>query len=257
MGTLRVIRRGTNCGRLAGERYQIEFAARFLLFQPAVHGLRALPALADRPYDERLPAPGVAACEDAVARGRPAHVGDVPARVELQIKTLDDPLRLRVQEAHREHDELGRDLELRALDLLERRWRADLVATQQLDLPVLAGELSGHHTEAALATFLVRARCAHDQGPARPRREVVGAVRRRFGQQLELRDRRRLLAVRVAEAVGAGVAAADDHDVLAGRADRLGRRVVAGHEAVALLEVLHREVDPVQVTAWDREVTRD
>ena len=35
------------------------------------------------------------------------------------------------------------------------------------------------------------------------------------GQQLELVDRRRALAVDGAEAVGAGVAAADDDDVLA------------------------------------------
>ena len=40
---------------------------------------------------------------------------------------------------------------------------------------------------------------------------------RRLRHDLQLRDRRRALAVRGAEAVRAGVAAADDHDVLAGR----------------------------------------
>ena len=60
--------------------------------------------------------------------------------------------------------------------------------------------------------------CADDvrkiRRPLRPRvasAPVVG----RPGQDLELVDRRRALAVRGAEAVGAGVAAADDHDVLA------------------------------------------
>ena len=43
----------------------------------------------------------------------------------------------------------------------------------------------------------------------------VGPVVGRPRHDLELVDRRRALAVRGAQAVGAGVAAADDHDVLA------------------------------------------
>ena len=64
----------------------------------------------------------------------------------------------------------------------------------------------------------------------------------RAGQDLELVDRRRALADRGAEAVGAGVAAADDHDVLAVRADRrLGE--VAFLHVVRRRQVLHRLVD--------------
>ena len=58
--------------------------------------------------------------------------------------------------------------------------------------------------------------CGHGL-PARP-------IVRRAGQDLELRDRRRALAMGGAEAVGAGVAAADDHDVLAVDVDRRRRR---------------------------------
>ena len=49
--------------------------------------------------------------------------------------------------------------------------------------------------------------------PARPRRAVVGPPHRRLGDDLELHDRARLLADRLADAVGAGVAAADHDDV--------------------------------------------
>src|SRR5947209_7190575 len=139
------------------------------------------------------------------------------------------------QEARREQHELRGDRPLRALDLLELRRRPDRMEAQLLDTAVAATQLGGHDAVDAVAALLVRAGGAQDQRPARPRSDVVGTLRRRFGQQLELRDRRRPFAVRVAEAVGAGVAAADDHDVLAGGADRLGRRWVARHEAVALL----------------------
>ena len=53
---------------------------------------------------------------------------------------------------------------------------------------------------------------------------LAARVVRRLRQQLELMDARRALAVRGAEAVGAGVAAADDDHVLALGADELRRR---------------------------------
>ena len=65
------------------------------------------------------------------------------------------------------------------------------------------------------------------------------------------------------DAVGAGVAAADHDHVLAGGADRLGRRLrspvrqrpeLAGDEAVALVQVLHREVHTAELAARHRQV---
>ena len=47
---------------------------------------------------------------------------------------------------------------------------------------------------------------------------LSGAIVRRLGHDLELMDAGGLVAVGSAEAVGAGVAAADDDDVLAGGA---------------------------------------
>ena len=76
---------------------------------------------------------------------------------------------------------------------------------------------------------------------------------RRLGQKFDLRDRRGALAAGGAHAVGPGVAAADDDDVLALGQD-LGLRVdgVAGVAAVLLDEELHGEADAVQVAAGDR-----
>jgi hypothetical protein len=61
--------------------------------------------------------------------------------------------------------------------------------------------------------------------------------------------------VRVADAVGAGVAAADDDDVLARRGDRGHVRGVRD-PAVAPGEVLHRRVDAVQLAPGDGQVAR-
>ena len=79
----------------------------------------------------------------------------------------------------------------------------------------------------------------------------------RPGQDLELGDGARALAVDRAQAVGAGVAAADDDDVLA-----FGRDEVAIRDAVALAapvlerEVVHGEVDPPKLAPGDLEVPR-
>ena len=87
-------------------------------------------ALGDRPDDQRLAAAGVAGGEDAGARRSRSRRGDVAAGVEVQRELLDDALVLRVQEAHRQQHEVGAELELAALDLLEARRRAHLVAAQ-------------------------------------------------------------------------------------------------------------------------------
>ena len=66
-------------------------------------------------------------------------------------------------------------------------------------------------------------------------------------------DRRRALPVHRAETVGAGVAPADDDDVLAGRRDRRLAQVALLHP-VRDRQVLHRLVDPAQLATGDRQV---
>ena len=71
-----------------------------------------------------------------------------------------------------------------------------------------------------------------------------------LAEQLDLHHRGGAFTVRVADTVGAGVAAADHDNVLAGGAD----------PAVAALtgvEVVHRKVDAVEIPARNRQVAGD
>ena len=84
---------------------------------------------------------------------------------------------------------------------------------------VVAEEALSVHAKHALAAFFVSRRGAHDEAPLRPW-VFAGAHSRRLRHDLELRDRCSTLAQRRAEAVGTGVAAADNDHVLARRIDR-------------------------------------
>jgi hypothetical protein len=90
----------------------------------------------------------------------------------------------------------------------------------------------------------------------------VAARGRQLGVDVEHLNVGRALADRVGDAVHPRVAAADDDHVLAGRADDLlgvARRAAlhARDGAVALVEVVHREVHAGQVAAGDLEVAVD
>ena len=76
-------------------------------------------------------------------------------------------------------------------------------------------------------------------------------------QQLELVDRDRPLTMDRAQAVGAGVAAADDHDALALGRDDVGRRhVIPRQPPILLRQVLDREVDAAELAAGNLEIPR-
>jgi hypothetical protein len=65
------------------------------------------------------------------------------------------------------------------------------------------------------------------------------------------------VANRRADAVGAGVAAADDDDVLAGGEDStLVRDVPARDAGVLLRQEVHRVMDAVQLASGHREIAR-
>ena len=110
--------------------------------------------------------------------------------------------------------------------------------------------------ELAHPAFVVRARGAEHQRPHRPRgrrRALIG----RSLEQLDRGDRRGALSVRGSHAVRAGVASPEDHDVLARREDLLGGiDRVPGVAMVLLAQELHREVDPREIPALDREIAR-
>src|SRR4051812_21811403 len=81
-----------------------------------IDGPGALPALPDRPYDERLATPNIACGEDL---GHARYIGAfalgigarIPARILLHAEFLDHRLERR-DEAHRQQDEIGRHFDL-------------------------------------------------------------------------------------------------------------------------------------------------
>ena len=128
---------------------------------------------------------------------------------------------------------------------------------RRCDAPALARELRRHHRVLALAALFVRAR--HVEVVLlrqRPRlREVAPLGRLR--EQLDRRHRSRALAMRRADAVGAGVAAAEDHDVLTGRDDRFVVRHDLARDAPILLgQEVHREVHAGELAARHLEIAR-
>ncbi len=126
---------------------------------------------------------------------------------------------LRAGEAHREQHQLGRDLALGALDLGE-----PAVLEHHLD------QAQRPHVAVLVAEELLRRDGVDAASPAsscaEETRKIIGYVGHgwpggprlgRLRHDLQLGDRGRALAGGGAEAVRAGVAAADDHDVLARR----------------------------------------
>ena len=82
-------------------------------------------------------------------------------------------------------------------------------------------------------------------------------MQRGRGQNLEIGHRQRPLADRGADAIGAGVAAANDDDVLAASEDRVG--VICGFAAqpsILLRQEIHGEMDAFQLAAGNGQVAR-
>ena len=118
--------------------------------------------------------PGIGGHEPVVAR----HVAAV---VDLDAERVDQALALRAGEAHGEEDQVGRQLALGALDLLEPAVDPlHLVQQQRAEVAVLvAQEALGVDRVQPLAALLVGAGDPHDHRVGRPRVGVLGpAVRR-------------------------------------------------------------------------------
>ena len=187
--------------------------------------MRRLAALADRPHHQRLAAAHVAGGKDLVDRGAViAGVGgDIAALVERQAEVLDHALVHRMHEAHRQQHELGVELEFAAGNGLHLV--VDVHAVQLLDTKPLAPEnrvVITAKSRSAPSSWLDEVRSFSGQfGQVSGLFSCTGGAREDF----EIGDRQRALADRGADAVRAGIAAADDDDVLAGGEDRLGAAV--------------------------------
>src|SRR5690606_38870230 len=181
--------------------------------------------------------------------------GTAPREVgtELFLQRVHD----RAGEAHREHEQVAVEAVLRAFDGVDAGLvELDLDGVQARDAASLALDAGRHERVLALDAFLVARGGAEHHRPLRP--GVVSVARLgRLRHDLDLAHTRGALPVRRADAVRAGVAAAEHHHVLAPRVDAGGLGDgVTRDGPVPLLEVLHGEVYAVQIAALDLEVAR-
>ena len=191
--------------------------------EPPVDGARALAALVDRPDDQRLAAARVAGGEDAVrptsrsagASALPRASRSTPSCSSRPVSGPRKPIASSTSSAGCVSSVPG--------DRLERRHAGVLAPSGSARRGRSPREVRGRDREVALAALVQRVGGAELHRPARPRRDVVGPRGRRLADELDLRHRRGALAVRVADAVGARVAAADHDHVLAGRRDHRSR----------------------------------
>ena len=222
----------------------------------AVNGGSGFAALGDGPDHQGLAAAHIAGGKDAIHRGHVAGVGgNVAAVVEGQAQLLDHAVADGAEEAHGQQDEIGVEGVLGAGDGFELGRRADANQVQPADVAVfIAGEAEGIHAPIADAAFLVRVLGAQLQGPERPG-SGGGALGGRLGHDLELVDALCALAQAGAEAIGAGIAAADDDHALALGVNG-GFRIdpIAFATSVLLGQELHGEVNPLEFAAGNVEV---
>src|SRR5208282_5020399 len=179
----------------------------------------ALAAFPDCPHHERLAATRVAGAKDARQAGMIVLGKDIAPRIEFEAEFGDDTFRLRTEEAEREQHEIAIELEVAAGHFFHNHPGAIALpiephAVEFFYLAVFADEAFGVDAPIAHDAFFVRTRRAHDHRPVRPRhfrRATIGGHR----QQFELMHGRRALAIRGAQAVRSGIAAAEDRDLLA------------------------------------------
>src|SRR6516165_27961 len=132
--------------------------------QEFVDSASALPALADRPDDERLAAPHVAGGEQLRNRGAVVDgIGaDITAGIELDTGLLDHAGLARPKKAHCQEDEISLQIEGAARDLLHHKaavWAlrpVDPNAIESCHPSVLPDSTFGQHRPVALAALFLR-----------------------------------------------------------------------------------------------------
>src|ERR1700690_3501235 len=97
-----LLRRTARCYR--NESIQPIRAA--LTVEPGPNRICALPALIDRPHDQRLAAPRVPGSEHSGGRGQVARRRGVATRIALDVELIEQ-FGLRPEESHCEQNELG------------------------------------------------------------------------------------------------------------------------------------------------------
>jgi hypothetical protein len=237
--------------------------------QIAVTFARRAAAFIEGPDDEALAAPAIAGGKDALdVRGVFLKLGfGVRSRVAFDAKRFEQRL-FRSEETHRQQNELRGQNFFRAGNIL--RDELAFVVLRPLDLHSVNGfDLAvgvafkfrrGREINARIIAefrgglFLAVIQLV-SLGPFGPG-IVLGAFKRGLGQDLHLHERRATVPHRGADAIRAGVAAADDDDILAGRINETTVLVAVEHRLGVSSEEIHREVDALELTAFNRQVAR-
>ena len=203
---------------------------------------------------KRLAAARVARGEDAVDRGEVAARGCIAARVPLDLQVSSssasgprNPIASRTSSAGRDSSVPGDELEGRHARVLLPVDRADAAASPAKCVV----EIENDRSPPSLSAYDVRSFIGQRGHGVRSSGRDGG----RLAEQLDLGDRGRPLPVRLRHAVGARVAAADHHDVLARRGQPAARS--ARDRTRAVVQVLHREVHAVELPARHRQVARN
>src|SRR5258708_11369866 len=143
--------------------------------------------------------------------------GQIPGVIELDSELVKHPIPNRTDEAHRKQGQINFHSEFGAWNRLELRRRSNENSVQLRNPAVTRpGKLRCSKAPVANATFFVSRLGTQLHRPERPG-SLWRALLRRLRHDFELVDRQRLLPMAGPEAIGAGVAASDDHYPLPGR----------------------------------------
>src|SRR5690606_8422352 len=189
---------------------------------------RRLPAFADCPHHQRLPAPDIAGRPQPVYVGlvvpiirrhvaRPTPVG---VDVNFSFQFAQDAVFQGAGKADGDEGEIGADDELGARDRLT--FLVHFAAANTGQLTLLANELQSSYLELALGPLRLARGGSHLGRPVGPDRKLVFPFRG-LRPYVELGDSHRTLPEGRADAIRGGVAAADDDNMLSACHDRLGR----------------------------------
>ncbi|CAF3597842.1 unnamed protein product [Fusarium graminearum] len=191
---------------------------------------------------------------------------DVLASVLLNLVTKNTSLRS--EETHSKQDEVSREELLRALDLLHvpattgRLGPLNTDGVDALDLArAIVHELLGHDAvltrvlASVLANLSVTVVNTVNARPLRPR-VVVGTLRRRLGQKLEVGDRLSTVTERGSDTIVTSVTTTNDNNVLVlGRDVSVVTKLGVEKRLGVLVKELHSVVNTLELAALDREVT--
>src|SRR5258708_4620248 len=182
--------------------------------------------------------------------------GQIPGVIELDSELVKHPIPNRTDEAHRNQDQINFHSEFAAWNRLELRRRSNANRVQLRNPAVTRpGKLRCSKAPVANATFFVSRLGTQLHRPERPG-SLWRALLRRLRHDFELVDRQRLLPMAGPEAIGAGVAASDDHYPLPGR-ENLGAwcNGVTQTAPVLLRQELHCVMDSLQFASPNCQVT--